>query len=168
MAAASAQPGDVYKRQTRRCPFSRLQLLHDRADARAAGADTGTDGIDVLLGRVDGDLRAGAGLTRDGADLHGAGADLRDLQLEQALDERRMRAGAVSYTHLDVYKRQTIACTGGRCVAGRGVPRPYFFHTYRSSGQMSFSGEKTGRFSGKKFQKALAFRVFQCYNKDNL
>ena len=42
---------------------------------------------------VDGDLRAGAGLTRDGADLHGAGADLRDLQLKQALDERRMRAG---------------------------------------------------------------------------
>ena len=37
-----------------------------------------------------------------------------------------------------------------------------------SNGQMSFSAEKTGRFSGKKFQKALAFRVFQCYNKDNL
>ena len=45
---------------------------------------------------------------------------------------------------------------------------PLLFHTYRSSGQMSFSAEKTGRFSGKKFQKALAFRVFQCYNKDNL
>ena len=45
---------------------------------------------------------------------------------------------------------------------------PLLFHTYRSGGQMSFSAEKTGRFSGKKFQKALAFRVFQCYNKDNL
>ena len=45
---------------------------------------------------------------------------------------------------------------------------PLLFHTYRSSGQMSFSAEKTGRFSGKKFQKALAFPVFQCYNKDNL
>ena len=45
---------------------------------------------------------------------------------------------------------------------------PLLFHTYRSSGQMSFSAEKTGRFSGKKFQKALAFRVFQCYNQDNL
>ena len=45
---------------------------------------------------------------------------------------------------------------------------PLLFHTYRSGGQMSFSVEKTGRFSGKKFQKALAFRVFQCYNKDNL
>ena len=45
---------------------------------------------------------------------------------------------------------------------------PLLFHTYRSSGQMSFSAEKTGRFSRKKFQKALAFRVFQCYNKDNL
>ena len=45
---------------------------------------------------------------------------------------------------------------------------PLLFHTYRSSGRMSFSAEKTGRFSGKKFQKALAFRVFQCYNKDNL
>ena len=37
---------------------------------------------------------------------------------------------------------------------------PLLFHTYRSGGQMSFSVEKTGRFSGKKFQKALAFRVF--------
>ena len=45
---------------------------------------------------------------------------------------------------------------------------PLLFHTYRSGGQMSSSAEKTGRFSGKKFQKALAFRVFQCYNKDNL
>ena len=47
--------------------FSPLQLLYDRADARAAGADAGADGIDVLLGGVDGDLRAGAGLTGDGA-----------------------------------------------------------------------------------------------------
>ena len=30
---------------------------------------------------------------------------------------------------------------------------PLLFHTYRSSGQMSFSAEKTGRFSGKKFAK---------------
>ena len=94
--------------------------------------------------------------------LSAAGTDCKCLP-EIATGEKRPRndnLGGIYHFNDSLYGRQV------RRRARRASP--LLFHTYRSSGQMSFSAEKTGRFSGKKFQKALAFRVFQCYNKDNL
>ena len=94
--------------------------------------------------------------------LSAAGTDCKCLP-EIATGEKRPRndnLGGIYHFNDSLYGRQV------RRRARHASP--LLFHTYRSSGQMSFSAEKTGRFSGKKFQKALAFRVFQCYNKDNL
>ena len=94
--------------------------------------------------------------------LSAAGTDCKCLP-EIATGAKRPRndnLGGIYHFNDSLYGRQV------RRRARRASP--LLFHTYRSSGQMSFSAEKTGRFSGKKFQKALAFRVFQCYNKDNL
>ena len=63
------------------------QLGHDRLDARAALADGRADRVEALLARRHGHLGAAARLAGDGLDLHGAGVDLRDLQLEQAAQE---------------------------------------------------------------------------------
>ena len=70
-----------------------MQLVDDRADSRAAGADARADRIDAVLRGEDRDLRARAGLTGDGLDLHEAGSDLRDLELKEPLDQARMRPG---------------------------------------------------------------------------
>ena len=48
-------------------------------------------GIEPLLARGDGDLRAAAGLAGDRPDLDGAVVDLGDLELEQALQEALVR-----------------------------------------------------------------------------
>src|SRR4051794_7732653 len=63
------------------------ELRDDHPDAGAAGPDTGTDRIDALGMRLDGDLRAVAGLTGDAADLDEAVGDLRDFELEERLDQ---------------------------------------------------------------------------------
>src|SRR5712691_9628085 len=66
------------------------ELGDDHAHARAAGADARADRVDALGVRLDGDLRAVAGLPRDAADLDEAVADLRHLQLEEGLDQLRI------------------------------------------------------------------------------
>ena len=70
-----------------------MQLVDDRADSRAAGADARADRIDAVLRGVDGQLRAGACLAGDGLDLDEAGGDLRNLKLKQALDKAGVRPG---------------------------------------------------------------------------
>src|SRR5207302_643933 len=50
------------------------------------------DGIDALGVRLDGDLRAVARLARDAADLDESVGDLRNLELEQRLDQLRIAA----------------------------------------------------------------------------
>ena len=80
------------------------QLGDDHAHARAARADTGADRVDALGVRLDGDLRAVAGLARDAADLDETVGDLGHLELEERLDQlgvapredhlRALRAGA--------------------------------------------------------------------------
>ena len=67
------------------------QLGDDGLDAGAALADGGTDRVEALLARGDGDLGAAAGLAGDGLDLDGAAVDLGDLELEQALEEALVR-----------------------------------------------------------------------------
>ena len=67
------------------------QLGHDGLDARAALADGGTDRIEAVLARRDGHLGAAAGLAGDRLDLDRAAVDLRDLELEQALEEALVR-----------------------------------------------------------------------------
>src|SRR5918998_1628303 len=69
------------------------QLGDDHAHAGAARADARADRVDALLVRDDRDLRAVAGLARDVLDLDEAVGDLRDLELEQRLDEVRVAAG---------------------------------------------------------------------------
>src|SRR4029450_7879918 len=68
------------------------KLRDDHADARAARADAGADRVDALDVRLDGDLRAVAGLAGDPADLDEAVGDLGDLELEQRLGQLRRAA----------------------------------------------------------------------------
>src|SRR5207244_8858742 len=63
------------------------QLGYDHAHARAAGADAGSDRVDALRVRLDGDLRAVAGLPRHAANLDQTVGDLGHLELEQRLDQ---------------------------------------------------------------------------------
>ena len=68
------------------------QLGDDRLDARAALADGRPDRIEPFLARSDGHLRAAAGLAGDRPDLDRPAVDLRDLELEQSLQESLMGA----------------------------------------------------------------------------
>ena len=76
---------------------------------------------------MDGDLGTGAGLAGDGFDLDRAGCNLRNLQLEQALDEARVRPGdddlraAVAAAHLDNVDADHIALG---IMLGRNLLRP--------------------------------------------
>ena len=72
------------------------QLGHDHADARPARADAGTDRVDALRMRLDRDLRAVAGLARDTADLDEPVGDLRNLDLEQGLDQLGIAAERIT------------------------------------------------------------------------
>src|SRR5204863_5028810 len=63
------------------------ELGDDHAHTRAARADAGADRVDALSVRLDGDLRAVAGLACDAADLDEPVGDLGDLELEQRLDQ---------------------------------------------------------------------------------
>src|SRR5947208_6678351 len=69
------------------------ELGDDHANTRAARADAGADRIDALGVRLDGDLRAVAGLTRDAANLDQAIGDLGHLELEQRLDQLGIAPG---------------------------------------------------------------------------
>src|SRR5206468_12391423 len=59
----------------------------DHADARAARPNASADGVDALSVRLDGDLRAVAGLPRDAADLDESIGDFWNLELEERLDQ---------------------------------------------------------------------------------
>src|SRR5260370_13755661 len=56
------------------------------------GADASTNRVEARLCRRDRDLCPQSRLARDGAHLDGARFDLRNLSLEQAMDERARRA----------------------------------------------------------------------------
>src|SRR5204863_815651 len=68
------------------------QLLHDRLHARSLHADAGADGIDVAIARADRDLRTRAGLAGRRLDAHDLLVDLRDLHLEELLEQPLVRA----------------------------------------------------------------------------
>src|SRR4029079_9567388 len=68
------------------------QLLHDRLHARSLHADAGADRIDVAIARADRDLRARPRLARRRLDAHDLLVDLRDLHLEQLLEQALVRA----------------------------------------------------------------------------
>src|SRR5206468_225837 len=59
----------------------------DHADARAARPNASADGVDALSVRLDGDLRAVAGLPCDAADLDESIGDFWNLELEERLDQ---------------------------------------------------------------------------------
>src|SRR5213075_2124150 len=63
------------------------QLGDDSLDPRAALADGGTDRVETVLARRDRDLRTAASLASDGLDLDRPAMELRDLELEQTLEE---------------------------------------------------------------------------------
>ena len=67
--------------------FSPRSSDDDHAHARAARADAGADRIDALDARLDGDLRAVAGLAGDRADHDVPALDLGHLDLEQLADQ---------------------------------------------------------------------------------
>ena len=69
-----------------------VELVDDVLDAYPAHANTGADGVDLLLPRGDGDLGTEARLAGDLHDLDRAGEDLRDLLLEETANEPRMGA----------------------------------------------------------------------------
>ena len=68
------------------------QLLHDGLDAAALHADARADRIDVAVARRHGDLRAGARLASRALDADDLLVDLRDLLLEQLLEQALVRA----------------------------------------------------------------------------
>jgi hypothetical protein len=67
------------------------QLLDHRLDAAALHADAGADRVDVAIARRHRDLGAGAGLAGRGLDADDLLEDLRDLLLEQLLEQALVR-----------------------------------------------------------------------------
>src|SRR4029078_10482476 len=84
------------------------QLVDDHAHTAAAGADAGTDRIDVVVVRPDGDLRAVTGFAGAGLDLDDAVGYLGHLELEEPLDEARVGA-----RHDDLRAPRRAADLGG-------------------------------------------------------
>src|SRR5271165_252857 len=68
------------------------QLADDRLHAHALHADAGADGVDVLVLRHDGDLRALPSFARDGANHDRAVINFWNFRLEQMLHEFRRGA----------------------------------------------------------------------------
>src|SRR5664279_15611 len=68
------------------------QLLHDGLDAAALHADARADRIDIAIARRHGDLRARTGLASRALDADDLLVDLRDLLLEQLLEQALVRA----------------------------------------------------------------------------
>ena len=65
------------------------------------------------------------------------------------------RSGNAATPHTLAFAILTIACTGGRCVAGRGVPRPYFFTHTGAADKCPSPRRKQADFRGKSFKKLL-------------
>ena len=87
--------GDVFRRIARPLDdidLFGLQFIYHVFHAHAARAHAGTHRVDHGIVGMHGHLGAVTGFARDGANLHRAGADLRHFQLEQSLDQPRMRA----------------------------------------------------------------------------
>src|SRR6266536_5608038 len=70
-----------------------VQLAHHRTDPLAHRPDAGALGVHPGLGGPYRDLRPVTGFPRDRGDLHGAIGDLRDLEREQLLHQRRVGPG---------------------------------------------------------------------------
>src|SRR5581483_2581819 len=68
------------------------ELVDDRLHAQTALPDARAAGVDAGLARADGDLGARAGLASDADDLDLPVIDLRDLELEEPLHEKLVRA----------------------------------------------------------------------------
>src|SRR5262249_47511859 len=68
------------------------QLLHDGLHAAALHADARADRVDVAVARRHGDLRARTGLASARLDANDLLVDLRDLLLEQLLEQALVRA----------------------------------------------------------------------------
>src|SRR5579862_283223 len=68
------------------------ELGDDHADARASRPDARADGVDALRVRLHGDLRAVTRLACDTFDRDETVRDLRNLELEQRLDQLRVAA----------------------------------------------------------------------------
>ena len=62
-----------------------LQFRDDVLDARAFRADAGTDGIDIGIAGIDGDLRTAARFAGDGFQFDDAFVDFRYFQFKEAL-----------------------------------------------------------------------------------
>ena len=62
---------------------------------------------------------------------------------------------ALAMTIWGAFTILTIACTGGRCVAGRGMPRPYFFTHTGAADKCPSPRRKQADFRGKSFKKLL-------------
>ena len=62
---------------------------------------------------------------------------------------------ALAMTIWGAFTILTIACTGGRCVAGRGMPRPYFFTHIGAADKCPSPRRKQADFRGKSFKKLL-------------
>ena len=62
---------------------------------------------------------------------------------------------ALAMTIWGAFTILTIACTGGRCVAGRGMPRPYFFTHIEAADKCPSPWRKQADFRGKSFKKLL-------------
>src|SRR5579859_353130 len=69
-----------------------VQLVHDGLHARALESHARAHGIDPVVPRPNGDLRATAGLTRGRANLDDLLLDLGDFEFEQSFHEQRIGA----------------------------------------------------------------------------
>src|SRR5439155_1041027 len=98
------------------------ELGDDRLDARPTLADRGTDRVETLLARRDGDLRPRAGLAGDRLDLDGAAVDLGDLELAEPLEDdllRRLGADPTKDVLLDLLGLDEVAWARVRLVLTR-------------------------------------------------
>ena len=107
------------------------QLRDDGLDPCAALAHRGADRIEPFLARRDGDLRSAARFAGDGLDLDRAVVDLRDLELEQPLEEALVRPrhedlrtlrGATDLEHVGLDVLADPVVLDGRLL-GRGEDR---------------------------------------------
>ena len=73
----------------------------------------------------------------------------------QCLPEIATGAKRPRNDNLGAFTILTIACTGGRCVAGRGMPRPYFFTHTGAADKCPSPRRKQADFRGKSFKKLL-------------
>src|SRR5213594_1174546 len=104
------------------------ELVHDRLDAEAALPDARPARVEAGLPRAYRDLGARPGLAGDPDDLHLTVEDLRDLQLEQPLDQRlvcaahdglRTPEGPAYFEHYDLTSLSGEVAFMGRLLGAR-------------------------------------------------